>query len=111
MHNIGELLARRGAISGGALGAALIDEALATWREALAVRSREASPVDWALTRESMGQAEAMRADSAPDPQPHLAAALAHVDAALEVFDAAGMTFNHQKAKALRDRIATALAP
>ena len=43
------------------------------------------------------------------DPRPHLLAALAHVEAALTVYDPEHMPYRHDKASHLRDTIRAAL--
>ncbi|MDJ0630960.1 MAG: helix-turn-helix transcriptional regulator [Rhodobacter sp.] len=64
-------------------------------------------PFQNAICRENLAFAELALADhdSVSDPAPHLRAALAHVEASLEVFDPAHMAANFAKATALRDRL------
>ena len=47
--------------------------------------------------------------DTTTDPRPHLLAALAHVEAALTVYDPEHMPYHHGTATLLRDAIRAAL--
>ncbi|MEO1780073.1 MAG: hypothetical protein AAFU63_14945, partial [Pseudomonadota bacterium] len=75
------------------------------------VRTETDHPVEWAMTQENMAIAEQSRAqhDSTSDPRPYLEAALAHVENALRIFDPEHMSYNHNKASALRDQLQAAL--
>ena len=97
--------------TGGSEGAALLGQAVSAYRAALEVYTRADYPVDWAITQVNLAIAEVSLAqhDSCTDPAPHLRAALAHVEAALEVFDPEHMPYDHQKATDLRDRLRAAL--
>lgn len=59
------------------------------------------------MTQENLALAQEALADhdTCADPAPHLRTALDHVEAALKVFDAEHMPYNHRKATALRDRL------
>ncbi|MBV0911719.1 AAA family ATPase [Anianabacter salinae] len=110
-NNLAIALQNQGTRTGGPEGAALLEEAVEAYRDALTVRTRADHPVDWAMTRENMAIAEKAIAehDSTTDPRPRLEAALAHVEAALEVFDPDHTPYNHDKASDLRDAIRAAL--
>ena len=64
------------------------------------------------MTMENLALAEEARAEHATcaDPLPHLEAALAHVEAALRVYDPEHMPYNQGTATMLRDRLARRLA-
>ena len=64
------------------------------------------------MTRENLAETEQARADhdSCTDPRPHLEAALAHVEAALTVYDPDHMTAWHEAAARLRNDIRARLA-
>jgi hypothetical protein len=64
------------------------------------------------MTRENLALAEQSIADhdTTADPRPHLEAALAHVEAALTVYDPEHMSHDHGTATRLRDRLAARLA-
>jgi len=111
-NNLGTALQSQGSRTGGAEGARLLAEAVAATRATLRVRTEAEYSVDWATTQGNLALAEEAIADhgSTADPRPHLEAALAHVDAALRVFDPEHMPNDHNKATAIRDRIAAKLA-
>ena len=64
------------------------------------------------MTTKNLGLAEEALADleGCPDPRKHLEAALAHVAAALEVFDPEHMGYQFESTTRVRDRIAEKLA-
>jgi hypothetical protein len=73
---------------------------------ALEVRTRDALPVDWAMTRETIALCfEAMAGAFPEEAEAHRAAALAAVEDALPVYDPETMPDWHRKATALRDRL------
>jgi len=80
--------------------------------QALTVFTQGEHPVQWATTRENMAILERSRArhDSCTDPLPHLRVALAHVEAALTVYDPEHMPHDHGTANDLRTEILADLA-
>ncbi|WP_299692906.1 hypothetical protein [uncultured Tateyamaria sp.] len=92
-------------------GADLLAEAVESYRAALCVFTDADHPVDWAMIQGNLANVEKARAahDSAPDPRPHLEAALAHVQNALRVYDPAHMSYDHGSATQLRNNIQAAL--
>src|SRR4029077_15471272 len=56
-NNLGQALADQGRRSEGATTAELFDQAVAAYRSALEVRTREQLPQDWAQTEQNLGQA------------------------------------------------------
>ena len=111
-NNLGAALQTQGERTGGAAGAALLAEAVTAYRAALRVYTEAAHPVDWATAMRNFAIAEVARADhdTCADPRPHLEAALAHVTAALGVYDPEHMPYAHGRATVLRDGIAARLA-
>ncbi len=111
-NNLGAALREQGSRTGGPEGAARLGQAVEAYSKALEVRTRADHPVDWAMTQENLAEVyEALaQHDTCTDPAPHLRAALAHVEAALEVYDPEHMPYDHGTATALRDRIRAALA-
>ncbi len=111
-NNLGSALGQQGSRTGGAEGTALLAEAAAAYHDALTIRTRDDHPVQWAMTQENLAFTEEAIADhpTTADPRPHLAAALAHLQAALEVYDPEHLPFYHEKATAMRNRIAARLA-
>lgn len=106
-QNLANALRRQGTRTAGADGIALLARATAALHDALTVRTRSDHPVRWATTHEKLALAELARADHSAStiPTPHLHAALAHVDAALEVYDPDNLPYYHEKATRLRDDI------
>jgi tetratricopeptide (TPR) repeat protein len=106
-QNLAIALRTQGDRTAGPEGAELLGEAVVAYRAALRVFTEADHPVDWALTQENMALAERARAehDTCADPRPHLEAALAHVAAALTVYDPAHMGHDHERAVRLRDDI------
>ena len=86
-------------------GTARLEEAVAAYRAALEERTRERVPLDWAMTTANLALTLAMIAGRTGQPR---AAALAEIDAALEVFRASGATAYVSKAEATRAQIAGA---
>jgi len=111
MQNLAVALQEQGTRTAGPEGATLLAEAVESYHAALRVRTEADHPVRWATTQENMAIAEQSRAqhDSTSDPRPHLEAALAHVENALRIFDPEHMSYNHNKASALRDQLQAAL--
>ena len=111
-NNLGSALIDQGTRTGGTAGAALLAEAVAAYRAALEVSTREDHPVHWALTQENLAIAFESVAghDSTGDPCEALRMALAHVDAALEIYDPEHMPYDHGTATTLRDRILAKIA-
>lgn len=111
--NLAVTLRQQGRRTPGRAGTALIAEAIAAYAAALDVFTREDHPVQWAMTQENLANAEEALAlhQATGDPAPHLRAALAHVEAALEVYDPETMAHPHFTATALRDRLRDRLAP
>lgn len=56
-NDLGNTLRVQGERSDGALGSALLKEAVGAYRAALNVRTREALPVDWAMTQNNLANA------------------------------------------------------
>jgi len=106
-NNLGIALRNQGTRTAGEPGAGLLGQAVDAYRAALIVRTQDAHPVDWAMAQENLALAEEARADhdSTADPRPHLTAALAHVEAALTVYDPEHMSYDHDTATRLRDRL------
>jgi transcriptional regulator with XRE-family HTH domain len=112
MQNLANVLREQGNRTEGTAGTTLLAEAVSAYRDALTITTRADHPVQWARTQENMALLELTRAahDSCPDPGPHLQAALAHVDAALEVYDPDHMAYDHGTATRLRNQILQLLA-
>lgn len=112
IQNLAIALQQQGTRTTGSEGAALIAEAVETYRAALRVSTEAEHPVDWAMTQENMAILEKSRADhdTCTDPRPHLEAGLAHVQAALTVFDPEHMPYDNGTATNLRDRLRARLA-
>lgn len=93
-------------------GRTIIQEAL-TRLEAVVLETPKANhPVHWADRNEHLAITHLFLADhdTTADPRPHLETALAHVEAALTVYDPAHMSYHHEKAALLRDDIRARLA-
>ncbi len=112
MQNLAGALHTQGTRTGGAAGAALLGEAVESYRAALRVSTEADHPVDWATTRYNMALLEESRADhdTRTDPRPHLEAGLAHVMAALTVYDPEHMPYDHGTATTSRAHLAARLA-
>lgn len=106
-QNLAVALATQGIRTEGAAGTALLDQAVTAYGAALRVRTEADHPQHWAETQENLALAEQAIADHAAtdDPLPHLRAALAHVEAALTIYDPVHTSYYHQKATRLRDRL------
>lgn len=110
-NNLGNALREQGVRTGGEAGAALLAQAVDACRAALRVCTENENPADWATTQGSLAVVEEARAghETCIDPRKHLQAALAHIDAALRVFDPVHMPHDHSKVEALRTRIQSKL--
>ena len=53
-NNLGTTLAEQGTRTGGEAGTALLADAVAAYRAALEVRTRQDMPVEWAMTQENI---------------------------------------------------------
>ena len=111
-NNLGTALHDQGTRTAGEDGIQLLAEAVAEYDHALTVRTNETYPVDWAMTQENLAHTEKAIADhdTTTDPRPHLEAALAHVEAALTVYDPEHMSHHFEKATLLRDHLKARLA-
>ena len=89
----------------------MLGEAVESYRVARRVNTKSDIPVEWAKNMENTAILEQARADhdTCTDPRPHLEAGLAHVTAALTVYDPEHMPYNHDKATTLRDRLVARL--
>lgn len=110
-NNLAIALSNQGERTRGAEGMALLAEAVEAFRTVLEVRTRADHPVQWAETRENLAitEEDIAKHEGTDDPRPHLETALAHVDAALTVYDPEHMPYDHGTATRLRDEIKAAL--
>ena len=69
------------------------------------VRTRAASPLDWAITQENLGMVLESLGDRHDEPAELYTEALACYKAALEVFEAAGMDRDQANCTRIRARI------
>jgi hypothetical protein len=92
-------------------GLHLLEQARQAYLDALTVQTRADHPAQWAMTQENLAilEYDTARHTACVDPVPHLRAALAHVDLALEIYDPVHMSHNHASATALRAEIISAL--
>jgi len=111
-NNLGNALAEQGSRTHGNIGDAQLKESLAAYRDALTIRTRDDHPVQWAETQQNLAVVERDIADHATttDPAPHLRAGLAHIEAALTVYDPNHMSYIYEQATTLRDQIRASLA-
>lgn len=109
-RNLAAALSEQGQRTGGAEGAQLLGAAVGAFRSVLEMLTLADHSVDWAATHHNLGGAFQALGDLGEDSAARYAAALAAVDAALEVFDPAHMAFDHAKATRMRARIAGKLA-
>ena len=110
-QNLAIALRNQASRTEGPEAARLFAEAVAAYRAALEVHTRDDQPFHWAQTQENLAICElswAAHGDTA-DPRPHLDAALAHVDNALQVYDPETLPFYFNKATRLRETIRVAL--
>jgi tetratricopeptide (TPR) repeat protein len=87
-------------------------EAVEAFRAALLEYTRDHVPLNWAMTQNNLGVVEesfAAKTEGAARVG-HLRAALAHIEAALQVFDPQASGYHYQKACGMRDRVLAALA-
>jgi hypothetical protein len=54
-NNLGAALCQQGIRTGGEAGTELLSQAVAAFREALIVRTRDSLPQDWAVTQNNLG--------------------------------------------------------
>ncbi len=103
-QNLANALATQGIRTDGAAGTALLDEAVIAYGASLRVLTKDDHPNYWAQIKENLALAEQAIADhaAADDPLPHLRAALAHLEAALTVYDSVHTSFYYEKASRLR---------
>ncbi|MEL8055295.1 MAG: hypothetical protein AAGK66_04015, partial [Pseudomonadota bacterium] len=87
-----------------------LQDAVGAYRAALEVRTRDAAPMDWALTQENLALRFEAMADQGDNPRVRLEAGLEAVRGALEVFRQAGSTFNVEKAERLEAHLREKLA-
>ncbi|MEM1302141.1 MAG: hypothetical protein AAGH17_06130, partial [Pseudomonadota bacterium] len=111
-NNKANALQLHGARRPGLKGVLLFQQSISAYEAALEVRIRADHPVAWATTHENLAivRKAMARNEEGSLRCGNLMAALKHVDAALEVFDPEHMSFNHEKASALREDILAALA-
>ena len=111
MQNKAGALAQQGKRTPDAYGLHLLEQARDAFLDATTILSRADHPAAWAMTQENLARVEldTARHPACADPVPHLRAALAHVDLALEVFDPVHMSHNHATATALRAFLLSAL--
>ncbi|MFM7403320.1 MAG: hypothetical protein ACKO1N_04330 [Erythrobacter sp.] len=102
----------KGARSGGADGLALLADAVAAYRAALEVRTRDALPAQWAMTQVNLALAEEARGDlsNGAAQADHWRAAEAGALLALEVYDPGNMGYFHEQATRTLARIRAKLA-
>jgi len=81
---------------------------VAAFEAALSVRTREAAPVDWAMTQNNLGNALQALGAGRRDPA-IIERAIAAIDAAAEALDAAGHAAYAATARSNRDRAAAVL--
>lgn len=82
-----------------------LEQAVAAYRAALTLYTREAAPMQWAATQFNLALAYEALADHGDDPRGRLEAALEAVRGALEVFRAVQATYNVEKAERLEARV------
>ncbi|MEO0378655.1 MAG: helix-turn-helix transcriptional regulator [Pseudomonadota bacterium] len=106
-HNLGNVFGLQGSRSEKAVAKDLFAQAVAAHHNALEVRTHADHPVQWAETQENIAinQKEIANHDICTDPKSALTDALAAVDAALTVYDPEHMSYRHNAAATLRDRI------
>jgi tetratricopeptide (TPR) repeat protein len=94
-------------------GTARLEAAVTAYENALLERKREVVPLNWAATQFNLGLVEVVFAQKVQGPATaaHLRAALAHVDAALQVFDPQSSPFYFDKASRLREALLKELGP
>ncbi len=109
--NLGLALTIQSTLTAGAAGITLLEDAITAYRAALTSYTETDHPVDWAGTQNNLAIAELEIAgrETTTDPRRHLEEALAHIDAALTVYDPEHMSYNHAKATELRDLILSRL--
>lgn len=111
-HNRGHVLKDQALRAAAADAARLLTQSLEEYRKALDVFTHEKYPFDWAETQENLAISELAlsRNSTVQSPIDHLRKALAHVEAALRVYDRVHTSYYHAKATKGRDQIIAALA-
>jgi len=111
-NSLAVALQQQGTRTAGSKGAALLGQAVESYRAGLRVRTEADHPVQWAMTQENMAILEEALAehDTCTDRRPHLEAGLVHVEAALTVYDPEHMLYYFEKAAKLRDLFRARLA-
>jgi len=113
MQNLAGALQQQGTGTGtaGPEGAALLADAVDSYRAALRVTTEADHPVDWAMTQANLALLELAwsKHESTEDPRSHLERAVEYNAAALSVFDATTSTYYHEAMTKDRDRIQAAL--
>ncbi len=106
-NNIGNALQEQGKRTADLASNTLLADAVTAYRAALTIRTKADHPVEWATTQNNLAATELSIAghDNTIDPCTNLEAAIAHVDAALTIFDPDHMNHVHGTATWLRDRI------
>ena len=112
MQNLANALAAQGERTEGKDGITLVSRAVAAYEQALLVLTRADHPVNWAMTQENLALCHKAWAQhpACDHPAAQLRQALAHVDAALTVYDPDYMPYDYGTATRLRERILSALA-
>ena len=87
-----------------------MQEAVAAYRAALEVRTREAVAMGWAITQENLALLFEVMADQGDEPQEKLEAALEAVSGALEVYREVRATYDIGTAERLEARLRERLA-
>ena len=111
-NNLAIALQQQGIRTSGAAGTKLLAQSVTAYGKALTIRTQVDHPVDWAMTQENLAIAEQAIADhpATTDATPHLRRALDHVNAALTVYDPEHMSYDHETATTLRDKIRARLS-
>lgn len=94
-------------------GTAVLAQAAAALELALEVRTRSETPLDWAATRENLALVEEALAfkSEGQTREAHLHRAIAHIEAALEVYDPATAPLLHQAASTTLAELRGMLVP
>lgn len=110
--NLGNALLFRASAADNTRRKKLLEEAIKSYENASKLRTRGRHPVLWAETQENLAIAKGEQASltRGMERQSGFKAALLHVDAALEEFDAKSMNRNHEKASRMREAILFELA-
>ena len=110
MNNLANALKTQGERIGGSEGLRLLAEAIAAYRDALIIRTREAMPVQWAMTMHNLAIVYEALADAGADVRGHLRAAEDALCDALTVYTREHMPYFHGRAVTglarVRDKLA-----